>query len=336
MKRTLLLLVWQFGLLAGASLWADVITLKDGRQISGQVESGNTQEIRIKVGDQSQAIDIEEVRAIQFGVTLPAPGPTAKPAPQPPAPAADSAAAAAAAAPAAPTLRSATVQTPVPAAAPAAAAAAPAVPTLRSATVETPDPMPAASAPAAPTLRTATVAPAPAAGRLTLPIGTEIAVRTIDRIDSKKADLSHEYAASLDDPVVVNGVEVVPANANAFLRVTEAKSPGLTHRASMSTCLVAVVIRGQKVKVETGNVDSKAGSQAKRTLTGTAVGAGAGAAIGAAAGGGVGAAAGAGAGAAAGAVAGKLTGKGVQIAPETRFTYKLTQPVVIEPQQAQP
>ncbi|HTX37799.1 MAG TPA: YMGG-like glycine zipper-containing protein, partial [Bryobacteraceae bacterium] len=151
-----------------------------------------------------------------------------------------------------------------------------------------------------------------------------------------KADLSHEYAASLDDPVVVNGVEVVPANANAFLRVTEAKSPGLTHRASMSTCLVAVVIRGQKVKVETGNVDSKAGSQAKRTLTGTAVGAGAGAAIGAAAGGGVGAAAGAGAGAAAGAVAGKLTGKGVQIAPETRFTYKLTQPVVIEPQQAQP
>jgi uncharacterized protein YcfJ len=100
----------------------------------------------------------------------------------------------------------------------------------------------------------------------------------------------------------------------------------------MSTCLVAVTINGQRVKVETGNVDSQAGSQAKRTLTGTAAGAGAGAAIGAAAGGGTGAAIGAGAGAAAGTVAGKMTGKGVEIAPETRFTYKLAQPAVIDSQ----
>ena len=173
--------------------------------------------------------------------------------------------------------------------------------------------------------------PAPP-GSITLPVGTEIAVRTIDRIDSKKADLNHEYAASLDDPVIVDGVEVVPANANAILRVTEAHSPTLTHRASLSTSLVAVTINGQRVNVETGKVDSKAGSQAKRTLTGTAAGAGAGAAIGAAAGGGSGAAIGAGAGAAAGTVAGKLTGKGVQIAPETRFTYKLTQPAAINSQ----
>jgi len=118
------------------------------------------------------------------------------------------------------------------------------------------------------------------------------------------------------------------------VRVTETKSPSLTHRASMSTALVAIVIRGQKVRVETGNIDSQAGSPAKRTAIGAAGGAGAGAAIGAAAGGGAGAAVGAGAGAAAGAVAGKLTGKGVQIAPETRFTYKLTQTVVIDSQQA--
>jgi outer membrane lipoprotein SlyB len=86
--------------------------------------------------------------------------------------------------------------------------------------------------------------------------------------------------------------------------------------------------------VETGKVDSTAGSQAKRTLTGTAAGAGTGAAIGAAAGGGAGAAIGAGVGAAAGTVAGKLAGKGVEIAPETRFTYKLTQPAVIAPKEA--
>jgi hypothetical protein len=37
------------------------------------VESGNTQELHIKVGDQSQTIDIHQVQAIQFGVSLPAP-----------------------------------------------------------------------------------------------------------------------------------------------------------------------------------------------------------------------------------------------------------------------
>jgi hypothetical protein len=73
MRRILLLILWQFGLLAGGRLFADVVTLQDGRQISGSVESGNIQELHIKVGDQSQTIDIHQVQAIQFGVSLAAP-----------------------------------------------------------------------------------------------------------------------------------------------------------------------------------------------------------------------------------------------------------------------
>lgn len=88
MRRILLLILWHFGLLAGNRLFADVVTLKDGRQISGSVESGNTQELHMKFGDQSQTIDIHEVQAIQFGVSLaPAanasPPPKAAPAPAP-------------------------------------------------------------------------------------------------------------------------------------------------------------------------------------------------------------------------------------------------------------
>ena len=75
MRRTLLLLFWQFGLLSGGRLFADVVTLNDGRQISGLVESGNIQELHIKVGDQSQTIDIHQVQAIQFGISLPATSP---------------------------------------------------------------------------------------------------------------------------------------------------------------------------------------------------------------------------------------------------------------------
>jgi hypothetical protein len=277
MKRALLVLLWQFGMLAGFNAFADIVILKDGRRVSGLIESGNTQEVRIQTEGQTEVIAVDQIQSIRFG-------------PQE-------------ATPPRPSI-----------AAPQTAAAVPV----------TPQPAPSPAAP-----------PKSAASHsITLPIGTEIAVRTIERIDSKKADLSREYAGSLDDPIEVDGVEIVPANENAVLKVIEAQGPGLTHRATLATVLVAVTIHGRRVRVETAKVDSKAGSQAKRTLTGTAAGAGAGAAIGAVAGGGAGAAIGAGVGAAAGSVVGKLAGKGVEIAPETRFTYKLTQPVVINPEEA--
>jgi hypothetical protein len=184
------------------------------------------------------------------------------------------------------------------------------------------DPTAAPAAPAAPT--------APAVSRgMTLPAGTEIAIRTVDRIASNTASLSRDYTASLDDPLIVDGVQLAQAGANAFLRVVEAKSSGLGHRASLSITLIAVVINGERVTVETGKVDSQAGSPAKRTVAGGAIGAGAGAGIGAAAGGAAGAAVGAGVGAVGGAIAGKLKGKPAEIPPETRFTYKLTQSATV-------
>jgi uncharacterized membrane protein len=181
------------------------------------------------------------------------------------------------------------------------------------------------------TLATPPVAESAEPPTITLPVGTEIAIRTVSRIESKKANLHTEYPASLDDPIIVNGETVVPASANAFLQVTEVRSPGMTHRASLSLLLIAVMINGQRVMLETGKLDSAAGSQAKRTAVGAVGGAAGGAAIGALAGGALGAAVGAGAGAVGGAIAGKLTGKGVDIAPETRFTYRLIQPAVITP-----
>jgi uncharacterized protein YcfJ len=169
-------------------------------------------------------------------------------------------------------------------------------------------------------------APADSEG-ITLPIGTEIAVRTIDRINSKTANLHREYAATLDDPVIVDGVTVVPAQTSAILRVVDMERSGFKRRASLSLSLIAVIVNGRRVEVTTGKVDSKSGSQAKKTAAGAAIGAGAGAAIGAIAGGGLGAGIGAAAGGAAGTLGAVLSGKAVEVAPETRFTYRLTQPV---------
>ena len=294
MKRILFLVLCQFVLLSVTNAFADVITLKDGSQVYGVIESGNTQQVHIQTEGHSKEIWVEQIQSIRFG-----PPDVAPPRPTPPIP---------------------TTVTPVAPPAPPAAVAT----------------RPAAPPPAVTAAPPANAVPAPGdPHRIVLPVGTEIAVRTVDRIDSKKADPSRVYAGSLDDPIIVDGVEVVPANTSAELKVVDVQGPGLTHRAALATVLVAVVIRGQRVTVETGKIDSKAGSPAKRTATGGAVGAGAGAAVGAAAGGAAGAAVGAGIGAAAGAVTGKLTGKGVEIAPETRFTYKLTQPAYLNVEASQ-
>jgi uncharacterized protein YcfJ len=244
MKRLLLLTVWWLLLLPGGKVFAaDVVTLRDGRTVSGLVESGANGEIRIKVGDNSQALPKDQIQSIRFDHSL------------------------------------------------------------------------------------------------TLPVGTDIAIRTIDAIDSDTATTSHEYAASLDDPVLIGGAEAVPANAKAVLRVTDVTKPSglkkIGGRATMSMALVAVFINGQRVEVKTDEVDSKSGTHAKRTAIGAGAGAAGGAAIGAGAGGAVGAGIGAGIGAVAGALGGGLTGKStVKIASETRFTYKLTQPVECKDQAA--
>ncbi len=71
-------------------------------------------------------------------------------------------------------------------------------------------------------------------------------MRTIDRIDSKKTELNHEYNGSLDDPVIVDGMTVTPANTGAVLRVVELKNPKMGH-ASLSLTLVALLINEQRV-----------------------------------------------------------------------------------------
>jgi hypothetical protein len=227
---------------SGAIALADVVTLKDGSQISGLVESGGAREIQVKVGETSQPISVDRIQSIQFA-------PPAKP-------------------------------------------------------------------------------PAPTQPQ-TLPVGTAIAIRTVDAIDSKTADEHKEYAASVDDAVVVNGVTAVPAKATAFLQVTVTKARLLSIHptsAELSIYLVALQINGKRIEVSVNQVNSKGASHSRRDI---AIGAASGAAAGAVFGGPLGAIVGAGAGGFGGAVLDKATGH-VAIPSETRFTYTLPEPLTID------
>jgi len=164
-----------------------------------------------------------------------------------------------------------------------------------------------------------------------LPVNTAVAIRTVDLIDSNGTALDREYLASLDDPVVVDGVTVASVGAPAFLRVVQVQGAGAVRgRASLSVQLVAIEINGQRVVLETGQATIQSGSQAAKA---TKAGAGAaivGGILGGLFGGAEGAAKGAAAGAAAGVTAAAVTGQRVRVPAETRLSFTLTREAAIE------
>jgi hypothetical protein len=153
----------------------------------------------------------------------------------------------------------------------------------------------------------------------------------IDGVDSEVARVGQTFKASLDQPVIVNGVTVIPRGADAAVRLVDQKESGkLTGRAALTLNLVSVTVNGRPVDINTQTVSRESDSRGQQTAK-TAAGVGAvGAIIGAIAGGGKGAAIGAASGAAAGAGAGViLGGEKVKIPSETRLTFVLDTPVRI-------
>lgn len=199
------------------------------------------------------------------------------------------------------------------------------------------EPVPAASAaplsapmPTAPAASGPLSAPQPmvASNGATMPAGTVVTIRTIDAIDSDSTDTGSLYQASLEDAIVVNGVEVAPRGADATVRVAAVEQAGrIRGRSEVALELVSVVINGQETTVVTNFAELQ--SKSKTTQTAKAAGAGAaiGAIIGAIAGGGKGAAIGAATGGGAGTVYSATRGARVQVPSETLLTFSIREDV---------
>jgi hypothetical protein len=166
---------------------------------------------------------------------------------------------------------------------------------------------------------------------VTIPAGTRISVRTIDAIDSTQNQVGDRFQASLEEPLRVDGSEIVSTDAGVFGRLAESKESGtFTGRSQLRLELTALVVNGQRVTIVTGEYEltgkSRGASTAKRTVGGAAVGS----IIGAIAGGGKGAAIGAGVGAGAGAGSEIITkGDQVKVPSETLIEFTLQQDVSI-------
>ena len=173
--------------------------------------------------------------------------------------------------------------------------------------------------------------PPPQPVTVTLPANTIVTVRTIDSIDSKTNHAGEVFKASLDAPIVADDKVIVPAGADAYIKLVSASSAGrMTGRSELGLELTGIVFQGKTYNVVSSDVKQSGASRGKRTAETIGGGAALGALIGAVAGGGKGAAIGAAVGGGAGTGVQVFTkGQQVKIPSETRLDFTLQQPLEI-------
>jgi len=206
-------------------------------------------------------------------------------------------------------------------------------PPAGSSTSGTPASSETGNAPAAtPPMESNSSAVAPAPAPIVIPAGTAITVRTENSLSSDKNQSGDSFAASLADPIRVNGTEIVPAGAKAQGTVAEAQARGkIKGSASLRLELTSLTIHGSTYPIETSMSGFAQKGKGKRTAVATGGGAALGAIIGGIAGGGKGAAIGLLAGGGAGFAGGTLTGNTqITLPAETALTFKLKESVTLK------
>jgi hypothetical protein len=164
--------------------------------------------------------------------------------------------------------------------------------------------------------------------RVVLPVGTELALRTNERIDSKEAVEGRTYSAEIAEDVRdSDGSVAIPRGSDARLITRRLEDNG-----DITLDVESVSVAGRRYRVSTADqeLENRRDGVGANKRTGQYVGGGAvfGAIIGAIAGGGKGAAIGAVAGAGAGAGAQIITrGKEVHVPAESVIRFRLDHPL---------
>ena len=176
-------------------------------------------------------------------------------------------------------------------------------------------------------------APAPAPQPIIVPQGTAIEVVLDQSLSSKTASEGQSFSATVVDPVVVDGQDVIPKGAHARGTVTSAKAAGRFKGASeLGLALRTIEVNGQRYEIRASTPELSKKGKGKRTGALVGGGAGGGALIGGLAGGGKGALIGGLIGAGAGTGGAAFTGnRDVELPAETALRFRLVKPLEIRP-----
>lgn len=172
---------------------------------------------------------------------------------------------------------------------------------------------------------------------LTVPAGTIITVEIDERLSSSRQHPGDSFAASLRQPIVVDGWVVARPGQTVVGRIDAAARAGNVKGTSKLSLALQelVLVDGQQVPVRTQSIQRSGQTAQGRDAGAVATTAGIGTVIGAAAGdgsgnSGEGAAIGAATGAGAGLAGVLLTpGPATEVSPETVLAFQLTEPLVI-------
>ncbi|PYT34445.1 MAG: hypothetical protein DMG58_04885 [Acidobacteria bacterium] len=166
---------------------------------------------------------------------------------------------------------------------------------------------------------------------MTLPQHTPIQVVLDQPVSADRTKAGDRFAATVAQPVVVDGNTVIPKGARVSGVVVESRHGGrIKGEADLRLALHSVKVNGTSYPIHTTAFHRSSKSHKRRNLLMIGGGAGTGVLIGALAGGGAGALIGGPVGAGAGTAAAILTNKkDVKLPAETHLTFKLSEPVSI-------
>ena len=179
------------------------------------------------------------------------------------------------------------------------------------------------------------LAPPPSSGipsRLVVQRGAYITVRIDQMLSSNKNVPGDAFTATLEQPLVADGLVVAARGETLGGRVVEAKKAGRIKGVSRLAVQLTnlSLVDGRQAPIQTQFINEVGPTSKGRDAGSIATTTGLGAAVGAAVNGGIGAAVGAGAGAIAGTVGVLLTrGHPTVIYPESELTFRLESPVVV-------
>jgi len=168
--------------------------------------------------------------------------------------------------------------------------------------------------------------------RVTVPAGTDLAVRLGAEINTGTTPAGAEFEGTLANALMAGETEVAAVGSTVTGKVTSVVSSGRLNRpAELSLVLTSLTVKGgEKVPITTNAWSSKGESHKKRNLEMIGGGGAAGALIGALAGGKKGAAIGGVAGAGGGTGVAAYTGKKeIALPPETKLDFKLASAVTV-------
>jgi len=166
----------------------------------------------------------------------------------------------------------------------------------------------------------------------TIPAGTLLTVRLKEGLSTERNSAGDTFAASLDQPLVIDGFVLAERGASVRGHITELVQPGrVKGRSALALELKSLSTSdGQRLDLETDSFRREGENTVKKDAARAGVLTAIGAAVGAIAGGGKGAAIGAGVGGAAGAGAVLATrGEDAKLPAETRITFRLKNPVTV-------